>query len=161
MKKLFKNAALLTLCAVTFVGCASKVDYTTFKTKAQEALKNTPDYTKANVKGDVTMGSSTTNVNFDATVSGRVISYSKVTDITAQLVVTTLNAMTISTFILTDEGNSNYTYYAGSSFKVEGTETEDNETANVSYEWEGNGLLTSVNAKADSVTFKLTVSYSK
>lgn len=146
MKKLFKNAALLTLCAVTFVGCASKVDFATFKSKAEEALNKTCEYTKAKVKGSFKSGDTTTSIDFEATVKDHLI---YTTDIKYMAYCTAIDAASLATAAAADLTDSGYTYYAGSSFKA----TSSTET----YEWNEYGLLTSY-AKDSS---NITISYSK
>lgn len=165
MKKIFKNACLLTLCAVTLVGCGnSKVEYATFKAKGEEALKTTPDYTSATVNGTVKTGSTNTTINFKATVKDRTLTPDTLGN---AFYTTIINAFTLQSFISGDEGQNDFEYYAGSTFEmkyVPTTSSSSSSEASVEtyYAWNEYGLLTSVKAAYNATTsVDFTVSYSK
>lgn len=164
MKKIFKNACLLTLCAVTLVGCGnSKVEYATFKAKGEEALKTTPDYTSASVNGNVKAGSTTLTVSFKATVKDRTLSpdtaaNSAYTDI--------INELTLQYFILADEGEEDVEYYAGSTFEMKyvpaaSSSSSSEASLEAYYAWNEYGLLTSAKTAYNAISIDFTVSYSK
>ncbi len=162
MKKILKNAALLSLCAITFVGCGnSKVDFATFKSKAEEALKTTVEYKEAKITGNAKFGSLTISVDCEATVSGRTLSPKKNSE-DGIIYTTLINECGLDSFIASGE-ITNAEYYAGNTFEVKGSETssDTSETASYSYAWNENGLLTYINATVGSEYFDIKVSYSK
>ncbi len=160
MKKLFRNAALLSLCAVTFVGCGnSKVDFATFKTKAEEALKTTVEYTTAKITGSAKIGGTTLSVDCEATVKDRTLTPKKAAD---ALYTTAISLCGLGTFIGAE--NTDLEYYAGSTFEIKGTTTNpsnSSETSTASYAWNENGLITYMNSSSNGSYYDLKVSYSK
>ncbi len=165
MKKIFKNACLLTLCAATLVGCGnSKVEFATFKTKAEEALKKTVEYTNANVSGTVKYGSTTTSVNFKATLKNRALTPESLSD---AVYTTAINAFDLKNVVSTSESElKDYEYYAGSTFEmkyVPSSSSSSSETSISNYfAWNEYGLLTTFTyALDDSNSMNFTISYSK
>ncbi len=161
MKKLFRNAALLSLCAVTFVGCGnSKVDFATFKTKAEEALKTTVEYKTAKITGNAKFGSTTLSIDCDATVkSDRTLTTKSVTD---SLYSEMINEFKLNYFCVSEiDGDE---YYAGSGFEIKETATNPSNSSEIGtghYTWNENGLLTYLNAILAEESFEIKVSYSK
>ncbi len=166
MKKSIRSLAVLGVCALSLTSCG-KVSFADFQTKANEALKSTVEYKTASVSGTVKNTSEVDNnekdVSASLTVNGHVLTpaSASVSDIAAAAYV---NLFGIATFSATEI--SGYTYYAGSSFKVTYSSTDDNGNKSTStIKWNKNGLVTSIVAKGSGASetsyFNLTVKYSK
>ncbi len=164
MKKGLRFVAVLALSVLALTSCTSKVEFSEFKTKANAALEKTVEYTSAKVTDK------SANKNYTFTVSGRVLTPSKDTAVGDVLSATgyatvLMTAFNLKVYTAADLGTG-YTYYAGDSFKVEYSYTDDsNNKASSTFEWNSYGLPTSINGKAssgdDKTSYKLTVSYSK
>lgn len=167
MKKGLRSAVVLALSAVALTSCTSKVEFSEFKTKGNEALGKTVEYTSAKLTGkkdDKDIGT------FNFTINSRVFTPSKDTTVGDLVSAGVYGALIMTTFNLgvytaADLGTG-YTYYAGGSFKVEYSYTDsDKNTVKSTYEWNSVGLPTSINGKAqsgdDKSSYSLKVSYSK
>ncbi len=164
MKKGLRSVAVLALSALALTSCTSKVEFSEFKTKANAALEKTVEYTSAKLTDK------SASKDYSFTVKGRTFTPSKDTAVGDILSATgyatvLMTLFNLSVYTAADLGTG-YTYYAGDSFKVEYSYTDDsNNKASSTYEWNSVGLPTSINGKAssgeDKTSYKLTVSYSK
>jgi YD repeat-containing protein len=153
-----KKAAVLSLGLVSLVSCSglSKVDYATFKSKAQEALKTEVTYTSA--KATYTSKSSDANesYNYEFTVSGRAL---VAKDASGIAFATVANSYSLATITSADSIDSSLiTFYAGSGFKYEITVetnitvlgyTSSSKTV-TTVEYDGSGYITSYTSTTDT-----------
>lgn len=165
MKKSIRSLAILGVCALSLTACG-KVSFADFQSKASEALKKDVPYTTAVVTGSTksssSSGSNEKKINAKLNVKGHVLTpaSASVNDIAGSFV----TLFGLGTFSAAE--NTDYTYYAGSVFKVTySASDEDGNKASSSISWNEYGLLTSIKGRgtgSDSkTTYNITVKYSK
>ena len=164
MKKSIRSLAILGVCALSLTACG-KVSFADFQSKASEALKKDVPYTTAVLTGSIKASSSSNSseqkVNSKFNVKGHVLTPASISDTAYAIIFTTSGLGTFSA-----AENTDYTYYAGSVFKVTySASDEDGNKASSSISWNEYGLLTSLKGRgtgSDSkTTYNLTVKYSK
>lgn len=164
MKKSIRSLAILGVCALSLTACG-KVSFADFQSKASEALKKDVPYTTAVVTG--TMKTATGDnkneqkVNGKLNVKGHILTPASISDTGYAFLFTLFGLGTFSA-----AENTDYTYYAGSVFKVTySTSDDDGNKSSSSISWNEYGLLTSVKGRgtgSDSKsTYNITVKYSK
>ncbi len=167
MKKSVRSLAVLGVCALSLTSCG-KVSFADFQTKAKEALNTTVEYKSASVSGTVKntgeVDSNEKDISASLAVNGHVLTPATVTSVSDIAAAAYVNLFGIGTFSATEI--SGYTYYAGSSFKVTYTSTdENNNKSNSTIKWNKYGLVTSIVAKGSGASetsyFNLTIKYSK
>lgn len=167
MKKSIRGFAVLGLCALSLTSCG-KVSFADFQTKANAALKTTVDYKSASVSGTVKFTGETDKTEKDVsaslTVNGHILTPASATSIDDITAAAYVNLFGIGTYSVAEV--SDYTYYAGSSFKVTYKSTDSNgNKSDSTVKWNKYGLVTSIVAKgsgaSDTAYFNLTIKYSK
>ena len=166
MKKSIRSLAILGVCALSLTACG-EATFADFQSKASEALKKDVPYTTAVVSGSMKTASGDSKsekaINAKLNVSkSRVFTPVGLSDAPYAVIVT---AFGLGTFSAAAE-NTSYKYYAGSTFKVAySTTDEDGNKASSTIAWNEYGLVTTIKAKgtgSDSkTTYNLTVKYSK
>lgn len=165
MKKSIRSLAILGVCALSLTACG-EATFADFQSKAFEALKKDVPYTTAVVSGSMKTASGDSKsekaINAKLNVSkSRIFTPVGLADTPYAAIVT---AFGLGTFSAAE--NTSYKYYAGSTFKVAySTTDEDGNKASSSISWNQYGLVTTIKAKgtgSDSkTTYNLTVKYSK
>ena len=116
MKKSIRSLAILGVCALSLTACG-KVSFADFQSKASEALKKDVPYTTAVLTGSIKASNSSSSseqkVNSKFNVKGHVLTPASISDTAYAIIFTTFGLGTFSA-----AENTDYTYYAGSVFKV-------------------------------------------